>query len=237
MDPIVDPAHVEEPTAPPVVPPVTPPPAAPPAEPPATPPAQPPQQGFSEAQWVDLEKKTNMTRQQLTVSWAFAQSVVDNDPVIARTAEKAAVSDARDSLAEKKITDFDTYSAEVQKELKKKSTLERRNSAVVESVYFEVKGRRVSEAPVPDGGQPPASPPADLPAAPSSRRVSGVRGDGFAPPEPTSPAANDKTGLTDFEKQVAEKYEIGSTKEFRSVQNTKEVDLKDEYNFKPNFRK
>lgn len=231
MDDVQDPSVVQDP---PVDPPAAPPaepsvvPAAPPAEPPATPPPALAGQQMTEPQWVELEQRLGMPRKQIILSYAMTKTVMDNDPVIVSTKEKAALADAREALLAVGVKDFDSFEDSVKKSLKAKTGADRQNVQTIVDTFWAEKGKKSSIPANPqNNGQVPS-----VPSQP--RRVTGVSTGGPGPVDPT-PTATDE-GMDDFQKHVARKYDMKDSKEYRENGN-KEVPLNDEYDFKPDFKR
>lgn len=205
-----------EPPAPPAEPPVTPPAEPPPASPPSPAPAQPSINSLTEPQWVALEKQTGMNRNQILLSYSFAQILQDNAPAN-KLLEKEALNEA-----EAAIQDFAPYKEEVRKELEKLPVAERRNPEKIKETFWKVKGKALSTGTVPKPSAPVVT----------RRVVSGSISGGSEPPPATENVGLEK--LSEFDKHVVSKYGIKSDKELKE-NNSKEINMEDEYNFKPDF--
>lgn len=230
----IDPTEVKDEVIPPTEPSAEPPapPAEPPAEPPA-PPAEPPKpaeptsapqsnqpslNSLTEQQWVVLEKQTGMNRNQILLSYSFAQTLQDNSPAN-KLLEKEALNEV-----ESTIQDFPTYKDEVKKELEKLPVAERRNPEKIKETFWKVKGKALSTGTTPTPR--PSAPPA------ARRVVSGSISGGSEPPPATENIGLEK--LPEFDRHIAGKYGIKSDKELKE-NNSKEINMEDEYNFKPDF--
>lgn len=176
---------------------------------------------FTEEQWKELETRTKMNREQILLQWALIQAAQENAPAN-KLLEKEAGYEIEDKYA-----DYNLYKADVEAELAKKTPQERRNPTVVEDIYFKIKGRKITEGKAPQGT--PAS------SNPSRRVASGVqRG------QDSNPAPDDKNkepkNLSEFDKHVYGKYGFKDEKEWSENKN-REISMKDEYEWKPKFRK
>lgn len=176
--------------------------------------------GMSEEQWQALEKQYGIPRNQIILQATIAKSMMDAGPQ-ARLLEKEAMRDAKDG-----IPDFNFYESDVKKALDALPAADRQNPDRIKSLYYEVKGRKVTEGKFPPDDSTPR------------RRVSSGLGSGS-----NDQTKNQQDTLPDFGKgddahdaqEVFEKFGFKDKKEWDSMQ-SREVPLPDESKWQPKFR-